>query len=214
MNLFALEGSKEERMEQLRREAEENKEQLCPEREKIVWGEGSLDAPVAIVGEAPGDFEERQGRPFVGPAGRLLERELARLGLRREDWYITNVVKCRPTSMSGNRVVNRTPLAKEIKDWMNYLMDELTIIEPRIIVCMGGIAANNLIHKKFAMLSERGQWFEGPMGTRATATLHPAYLLRQQGQDFDEKLELFRNDLAAIKDEALKLQAEHPRVAR
>lgn len=213
MNLFAMDESKQERMDMLRQEAESNKAQLCPEREKVVWGEGSLDAPIVIVGEAPGDYEERQGRPFVGPAGKLLERELLNLGMKREDLYITNVVKCRPAAKSGNRVVNRTPTAKETKDWIAYLLDELAIVEPSVIICMGAIAANNLIHKKFAMLSERGHWFEGPLGTRIIATLHPAYILRQQGQDYDERIEQFRLDLSYARDEAAKIGAEHPRVA-
>jgi uracil-DNA glycosylase family 4 len=205
MNLFALEGDKKERMDQLRREAEENAPYICPDSKKVVWGEGSLDSPVVIVGEAPGDYEERFGRPFVGPAGKLLERELAKLGIKREDWYITNVVKCRPTTQAGNRVTNRAPTAKEVGSWMTYLMDELAIVQPKIVICMGAIAANNLIHKKFAMTVERGQWFEGPLGTKAIAIFHPSYVLRQQGEEYDRLVELFSRDLRKVLDAQTKL---------
>jgi len=185
-------------MAELRARAEASALEVCGTGRRMVWGEGSLDSPLVIIGEAPGDSEERLGRPFVGRAGKLLDQELARAGIARQSIYITNVVKCRPTLVVGGRVRNRPPLAREAKAWMPYLMEELQIIGPGLLVLMGGTAAKWLIGKEFALTRQRGEWVRGPLGTAAIATFHPAYVLRLQGPAKDEALAALREDLEKV----------------
>lgn len=163
--------------------------------DKLVWGDGSLVAEVALVGEAPGDKEEAAGCPFVGPAGKLLDRALEQMGVRRADLWITNVVKCRPVKVSVGTLSNRTPTVKEARQWLGPLIEELEIIHPRIIVCLGAVAAKSLIGKDFALMKQRGLWFEGPFDSRITATFHPSYVLRQVGDAWEVAMEAFRMDL-------------------
>lgn len=171
---------------------------VCESGRNMVWGEGRMDALAAIVGEAPGEREDKLGRPFVGPAGALLDRELARVGLNRSDLWITNVVKCRPTRIEGTRLANRPPNAKELHAWTEFLMDELAIVRPQIIVCAGAPAAKTLIRKNFALTKEHGGWFIGPLGSKVIATYHPAYILRQIGPLMDKILVEFRQDLIKV----------------
>ncbi|MEN6370850.1 MAG: uracil-DNA glycosylase [Armatimonadota bacterium] len=195
-------AEKEPLMADLKERAMRISPEVCdPGHHKLVWGEGSLVAEVAFVGEAPGDKEEAEGRPFVGQAGKLLDRELKQLGINRNDLWITNAVKCRPVKESAGILVNRTPTAKEIKNWLGPLMEELEIIHPHIIVCLGAVAAKALINKSFALTKERGLWFDGPFDSRIIATFHPAYILRQVGDNWDIAMEMFRQDLR----QALKL---------
>jgi DNA polymerase len=192
------EAEKESEMAQARDRAAKTAPKVCEPGRQLVWGEGPVNALAAIVGEAPGDREDKLGRPFVGPAGALLDRELARVGLNRGDFWITNVVKCRPTKPEGGRVSNRPPTVKEIRAWSDLLTEELLIVSPRIIVCMGAPAARALIRKDFAITKEHGEWFEGPFGSLAIATYHPAYVLRQMGQSVDRTLVEFRLDLLKV----------------
>lgn len=193
-----LDTDKEAAMATLRERAELLAPAVCELERKLVWGEGPINAVAAFVGEAPGEREDKLGRPFVGPAGAFLDRELTRVGLSRDDLWITNVVKCRPTKIEDGRVANRSPNAKEIRAWSEFLMDELAIIRPKIIVCAGAPAAKALIRKDFALTKERGEWFEGPMGTKIIATFHPAYILRQIDPVMDRILVEFRQDLIKV----------------
>lgn len=197
MKPWATTVEKEAAMNDLGDRAEEMAPEVCEPGHRVVWGEGSLTARIAIVGEAPGDKEEKLGRPFVGPAGSLLEKELENVGIARDEVWITNVVKCRPTRESGGRTINRTPTAKEVRIWQEMLVQELEIISPEIVVCAGALAANTLIHKDFALTKERGEWFHTLFGS-AIATYHPAYLLRQVGSDWDRTMEEFRSDLRRV----------------
>src|SRR5207248_1875622 len=144
--------------------------------------EGSPDARLGLVGEAPGETEAREGRPFVGRAGRLLDHELAAVGIERGALWISNVVKCRPTREEGGRVANRPPTMREVRAWLPLLEEELDILRPRVILCLGGIAAKALIRPDFGMMRERGTWTEAPAIPRfpwlraISATFHPAYL--------------------------------------
>ncbi len=166
----------------------------------LVFGEGNSCADLVIVGEAPGAEEEEQGRPFVGPAGRLLTRLLAEVGLTRDQVYITNVVKHRPTAVVGGRVVNRPPRAAEIRADRPWLDEELAIIRPRVILCLGNIAARTLIGPHFRFAQDRGRWFTWPDGTRLLATYHPAWVLRQVGPARDAALQTVREDLRRVKE--------------
>jgi len=189
---------KQERMAELRNEALVLHERACDPETNLVWGEGNLDSKIVIVGEAPGAEENKLGRPFVGKAGRLLNRELVAFGLSRDNIYITNVMKCRPLALVNGRRSNRTPTSKEIAAWRDTLIREIEIVSPRIVLCLGGVAASTLIHPNFLLSTERGRWFDGPFGTKAIATFHPAYILRRQAYGDEESLRLFRKDLAAV----------------
>lgn len=184
-------------MESLRDEADSLTEDIRDPGVRLVWGEGSLDSGLAIVGEAPGGVEDRTGRPFVGPAGKLLEAELQAAGVSRADVYITNVVKCRSVSRDKGRASNRTPTPKEISGWRDLLTRELEIVRPHVVLCLGAIAASALIHPAFRMTAERGAWFDGPLGSRIAATYHPSYVLRSIAYRSGQVLDEFRSDLEA-----------------
>ncbi len=158
----------------------------CPNlqsRRRVVWGEGNLEARVMVVGQGPGAVEEEVGRPFVGPAGNLLDQALAEAGLRREELWITNLIKCRAVKKEGKRVVDRAPRVSEIKACRPWLEREIEIIAPRAVVCLGSPAAQALIDKKLKLSQEHGQLRQGPANTSLLATFHPAYILRLRSVD-------------------------------
>lgn len=139
---------------------------------QVVFGEGDPQAAVMFVGEAPGAEEDRQGRPFVGPAGRLLDRLLAFVGFSRAEVYITNVVKCRPPG-------NRLPTPAEATACRPYLLEQIRLIRPRIIVCLGALATQALVDPQARITKVRGQWFERN-GAKILPTFHPAAVLRDR----------------------------------
>jgi uracil-DNA glycosylase family 4 len=145
---------------------------LCEARGHAVPGEGSREARVLFVGEGPGAEEDRQGRPFVGPAGRLLDRMLAAIGLTREGVYIANIVKCRPPE-------NRVPTEIESKACLQFLRRQVKLLNPRIIVCLGTTAAKYIIDPQARVTRDRGRWTEKG-GFSMLATYHPAALLRDE----------------------------------
>jgi uracil-DNA glycosylase family 4 len=149
----------------------------CPlsrNRNRIVFGEGNPVARLALVGEGPGFEEDRTGRPFVGPAGQLLEKILSAMGLDREQVYICNVVKCRPPQ-------NRTPEDEEMRTCGQFLVKQLSIVRPRHILCMGGTATRYLLNTDQPMGRVRGRFFDhAETGARIMPTYHPAYLLRNE----------------------------------
>jgi uracil-DNA glycosylase len=163
-----------------------------------VFGEGSLDAKLALVGEAPGKQEVEQGRPFVGRAGKLLDGLLEQAGIDRSEVYVTNVVKARPTKESGQRTQNRPPRAGEIRKGMEVLSEELDLIKPEFLVLLGTTPAKALIKKSFTLKSERGNLLDSELGLPALATYHPAYLLRLRGagsEDYNRMREQVVKDL-------------------
>ncbi|MGB2626691.1 MAG: uracil-DNA glycosylase [Candidatus Acidiferrum sp.] len=139
-------------------------------RNKIVFGDGNHKAKLVFVGEAPGADEDRQGIPFVGRAGKLLTQMIEAMGLKREDVYICNVVKCRPPD-------NRKPEDDEVSSCSPYLMRQLDVIEPRVLVCLGAVAAQTLLATSRGISQFRGEWMDWH-GHKLMATYHPAYLLR------------------------------------
>jgi DNA polymerase len=143
---------------------------LCEKREHIVFGCGNKNARLVFVGEAPGREEDKQGLPFVGEAGRLLDRMLFAMGLEREDVYICNVQKCRPPN-------NRDPQPEEIAACEPFLVRQLAAIRPRVIVTLGRFAAQTLLREEEAISRLRGQWHEYE-GVPLMPTYHPAFLLR------------------------------------
>jgi uracil-DNA glycosylase family protein len=158
----------------------------CPNKDtrlRVVFGEGEVQANVMLVGQGPGVVEEQTGRPFAGPSGRLLDQALAEAGLKRDELWLTNVIKCRAVKVEKGRVVDRAPSAVELKTCRPWLDGELDIIQPKVIVCIGVPAAKALIDKKFKLSEEHGQLRDVPDGTRRMAVFHPAYVLRLRGVD-------------------------------
>ena len=143
---------------------------LCETRTNVVFGEGARDAEVMFIGEGPGEQEDLTGRPFVGRGGKFLDEMLAMIDLDRSRVFIGNMVKCRPPG-------NRDPLAAEQEACIGYLRNQVALIRPKIIVCLGRIAAMRLIKPDFKISKEHGAWFE-KAGVHMTAILHPAAILR------------------------------------
>ena len=143
---------------------------LCETRTNVVFGEGARDAEVMFIGEGPGEQEDLTGRPFVGRGGKFLDEMLAMIDLDRSRVFIGNMVKCRPPG-------NRDPLAAEQEACIGYLRNQVALIRPKIIVCLGRIAAMKLIKEDFKITREHGVWFE-KAGVQMTALFHPAALLR------------------------------------
>lgn len=143
---------------------------LCKTRTNTVFGRGSENARILFIGEAPGESEDREGLPFVGAAGQLLDHFLAFIGLEEEDYYIANILKCRPPR-------NRDPLPEEENACLDFLRRQVEIIRPEIIVCLGRIAAQRIISPEFRITKEHGVWFERG-SQKIMATFHPSALLR------------------------------------
>ena len=158
---------------------------LCQTRNNVVFGVGPKDAAVMFIGEGPGEQEDLKGEPFVGAAGKLLDDMLSIIDLSRENAYIANIVKCRPPR-------NRDPLEEEQVACIDYLRQQVALIQPRIIVCLGRIAATRLIRPDFRITREHGQWLERN-GVWMTAMYHPSALLRDVGkrpETFDDLLKI------------------------
>ena len=169
-------------------------------RRNAVYGEGDPCAALMVVGEGPGETEDKLGRPFVGRAGDLLEKMLLAIGQSREDVFICNTVKCRPTLDLGHRLANRAPTPDEMRNCRPYLDQQIEIVRPAVILALGAPAAKSFMGEKFSISKQRGQWFEGPSGIPVIATFHPAYILRQTGGAMSEVKRLVWNDLKAVRD--------------
>ena len=144
---------------------------LCETRTHTVFGEGSPDAQIMFVGEGPGENEDLSGRPFVGKAGQLLEKMIGAMGLKREDVYIANIVKCRPPN-------NRQPAADETAACTPYLLEQINLVRPRVIVTLGLPSSQYILRTKISMSKMRGKWHDW-RGLKVLPTYHPAYVLRQ-----------------------------------
>lgn len=168
---------------------------LADARHHVVFGVGVRDAEVMLIGEGPGENEDLQGQPFVGRGGQLLDEMLELIDLSREkNVYIANIVKCRPPK-------NRDPMEIEQDACIDYLRNQVALIRPKIIVCLGRIAALRLIRSDFRITREHGQWVE-KRGVWMTAIYHPSALLR----DTSKRPETFR-DLKSIQQKIRELQA-------
>lgn len=174
-------------------------------RRNVVFGEGNPQAPLVLVGEGPGDEEDKTGRPFVGRAGKLLDQALVECGLDRTKVYICNTVKCRAHEVVGGRAVNRAPEADEVEACRPWLAGQLEVIAPKVILCVGAPSAKNLIRKDFAITKERGKYFPCAYARTAIATLHPAYILRQMGANSDGGYSLLVSDIRRAWEAAMRL---------
>jgi DNA polymerase len=160
---------------------------LSTTRTKVVFGEGNPRAKLVLVGEGPGEKDDSMGRPFVGPSGFLLDEVLIENKVYRSDVWLTNIIKCRAASMEGSRLKNRPPHVDEIRACHKWLEGELGLIKPTAILCLGSPAASVLIHKSFKMKDEMGKWFtDTPHAPFVMATYNPAYILRQEGEAYEE----------------------------
>ena len=151
--------------------------QLCLTRTNTVFGEGNPNAELMFIGEGPGRDEDLQGRPFVGKAGKLLDKMIEAMRLHRSDVYIANVVKCRPPN-------NRTPLPDEAASCINYLRWQIYLIRPKAIVLLGATAAHFLLNETQGIMRLRGKWLDY-QGIPVMPTFHPAFLLRQESAKKD-----------------------------
>ena len=170
--------------------------QSCPlgkTRISLVFGVGNREADLMFVGEAPGQAEDEQGIPFVGAAGKLLDRYLYAVGIPRESVYIANILKCRPP-------MNRDPLPEEEDACIEYLREQVALIDPKVIVCLGRISAMRLIKPDFKITKEHGQWFKKG-NYLMTAVYHPAALLRDP-----RKKEDMLEDMKRIKEKLLETE--------
>jgi DNA polymerase len=167
--------------------------ELGKTRTNCVFGTGNREADILFVGEAPGEQEDLSGTPFVGRAGQLLDKYLYAVDIHREDVYIANILKCRPPK-------NRDPLPAEEDACIGYLREQVRLIKPKIIVCLGRIAAMRLIKPDFKISKEHGVWFEKG-NFLITAVYHPALLLRDP-----RKKEEMLSDMKAIKQKLDELK--------
>ena len=154
-----------------------NKCKLCSTRQNVVFGVGNPNTKLMFIGEGPGGDEDRQGEPFVGKAGQLMDKAFDVVGIKREEVYIANIVKCRPPH-------NRDPEEDEIKECMDYLRNQVMIIKPKIIVLLGRIALQNILGKEYKITASRGKWIE-KKGILYMPTWHPAALLRDETKKID-----------------------------
>jgi DNA polymerase len=164
-------------------------------REKMVFATGNPDAEIMLVGEAPGYNEEKEGEPFVGPAGQKLNDILKAMGLRREDVYISNLVKFRP-SLPKQTTNNRKPSPEEMTACLPLVMAEISVVQPKLIIALGGTTAEGLLGLEGTVGSMRGKWHE-LSGLPARVTYHPSYLLQSGGSN-DVKRALWEDMLAAM----------------
>jgi DNA polymerase len=167
---------------------------------QTVFGAGAPHARVMLVGEQPGDEEDKKGLPFVGPAGRLLDRALEAAGVARDDIYITNAVKHFKWQARGKRRLHKTPAQREIDACHQWLERELASVKPHVIVCLGATAAKAVISKDFKVSVQRGQFVESGAAPYVFATLHPSALLRlQDDAEREAAFEAFVKDLKLIR---------------
>ena len=164
---------------------------------QTVFGRGAADARIVFIGEQPGDYEDRQGAPFVGPAGEVLEKALAEAGLAREKLYVTNAVKHFKFEQRGKRRIHQTPRAAELNACRPWLEAELTLIKPYVLVCLGATAAKAIFGDKFRITRDRGRFAETRWAAKTIATYHPSAVLR--GETEAQQAELYEMLLEDLK---------------
>ena len=201
MSVSAAHDSRSDSLQDLRREAASCR--ACPlwkDATQTVFGEGQSGAPVMFVGEQPGDREDREGRPFVGPAGILLDRAMAEAGVDRKRAYVTNAVKHFKFEPRGKRRLHKRANASEIKICRRWLFEEIEALNPSLIVALGATAAQSLAGRAIPVMANRGRILDLENGLRVFVTIHPSALLRVQ--DEEEKglgYASFLHDLRLIK---------------
>jgi len=166
---------------------------------QTVFGEGSPRAALMFVGEQPGDQEDKEGRPFVGPAGRVFDEALAAAGIDRASAYVTNAVKHFKWEARGKRRIHAKPSWSEVTACRPWLDGELAAVEPRVLVCLGATAAQALLGRDFRVTKQRGTWVDSDIADFVTATIHPSAILRQRSdEDRRREMEQFVDDLRLV----------------
>jgi DNA polymerase len=167
---------------------------------QTVFGEGTAEAEVMLVGEQPGNDEDLAGHPFVGPAGRILSEALEQAGIQRDRTYVTNVVKHFKWEPRGKRRIHAKPKAGEIGACRPWLDAEIAVVHPRIIVCLGATAAKALIGNSFKVSVDRGRFVDSPLAPLVTATVHPSSILREPDSDARrDAMKAFVRDLKKVR---------------
>jgi DNA polymerase len=170
----------------------------CPIGEyatQSVIGEGALKARLMLVGEQPGDQEDLQGHPFIGPAGKLLARALEAAGIPREQTFVSNAVKHFKFELRGKRRIHKSPGVREIAACHHWLDDEIALVKPAALVALGATAARSLAGRAVPVTANRGQWLPGPAGLEVLVTLHPSALLRVDAEQREPAFQAFVEDL-------------------
>ncbi len=166
---------------------------------RTVFGKGPTDARIVMVGEQPGDQEDRQGVPFVGPAGEVFDRALAEVGIARERLYVTNAVKHFKFVRRGPRRIHQTPAAADLAACRPWIEAELGLVRPEILVCLGATASRALLGPAFRIMRDRGRWVDSPWAPRTIATLHPSAVLRGEDEAAQGRLyAMLRDDLRLV----------------
>ena len=181
---------------------------LADTRRNVVFGEGNPEAPLMVVGEGPGENEDATGRPFVGRAGALLDEALTACKMTRKHVWICNVLKCRACIMENGRTRNRPPATEEISACTPWLEQQIAIIQPLVILCLGAPSAKFVIKKDFRMTQERGIVYPTKYARYAIAALHPAYILRQAGETYDGGKSLLIADIDLARRQVVEAKKE------
>jgi uracil-DNA glycosylase family protein len=177
--------------------------QACPLHEtgtQTVFGEGLKRARLMLIGEQPGDREDIEGHPFVGPAGKILDQALEQAEIERGDAYVTNVVKHFKWTPKGKRRIHQAPKAEEIKACAPWLEAELDVVDPELMVCLGATAVRAVIGSKARVMKDHGELLESKLGRTAMPTLHPSAILRSDPEDRDDAMALLVGDLRVARE--------------
>jgi uracil-DNA glycosylase family protein len=166
---------------------------------QTVFGEGLKRARLMLIGEQPGDREDIEGHPFVGPAGKILDQALDEAGIDRGDAYVTNVVKHFKWVPKGKRRIHQPPKAEEIKACAPWLEAELDVVDPELLVCLGATAVRAVIGTKARVMKDHGELIDSKLGRTAMPTLHPSAILRADPEDRDDAMALLVGDLRAAR---------------
>jgi DNA polymerase len=167
---------------------------------QTVFGEGARDAEVMFVGEQPGDYEDRAGRPFVGPAGKLFDEALEEARIDRSLTYVTNAVKHFKWQARGKRRIHQKPNWAEMTACRPWLESELAVVQPRVLVLLGATAAQTLLGRQFRVTQWRGKLIESELAEAVTATVHPSSILRGEPEEREANFQAFVSDLRVVAD--------------
>lgn len=165
---------------------------------QTVFGAGAREAEVMFVGEQPGDYEDRAGKPFVGPAGRLLDDALVQAGIDRSTTYVTNAVKHFKWQARGKRRIHQKPNAAEMAACRPWLEAELAVVQPRVLVLLGATAAQSLLGRQFRVTQHRGKLIDSDLAEAVTATVHPSSILRGEPEEREANFAAFVDDLRVV----------------
>jgi uracil-DNA glycosylase len=165
---------------------------------QTVFGEGPAGAEAVFVGEQPGDVEDREGRPFVGPAGRLFDEALAEAGIERSRTYVTNAVKHFKWQARGKRRIHQKPNWAEMTACRPWLEAELSVVQPRVLVLLGATAAQTLLGRQFRVTQRRGELVDSDLAEFVTATVHPSSILRGEPSEREQNFRAFVRDLEVV----------------